>query len=282
MSVVANLSEDCEDKFSCSDPATRRPEGETSEQNTEVAEESTESMLKHVPNVPLYQCFPATPPLETRPAEHLDQGVDEKRALQVLVTEEFYPITQLKDADSFITAIRQVFEYYRRLYEEAHLMHGDVTLNSIMYRKQNGQINGVLRDYDLSLFCNISKDRSNSLQRTGTKSYVAIDLLKENPISHFYRHDLESLFYGVVILTSRYHDGREIDNAPYADWFTLGSKYLKSQKISLISGPQEEVMLTPSFEKLVRPYDDVSGRVSSKTHTSRCATPGNSNGCRVI
>jgi hypothetical protein len=35
---------------------------------------------------------------------------------------------------------------------------------------------------------------------------------------HRYRHDLESLFYVVIYVITRYHDGREIDDPPLQEW----------------------------------------------------------------
>jgi hypothetical protein len=44
--------------------------------------------------------------------------------------------------------------------------------------------------------------------RTGTKPFMAaIDLLGKPTDMHRYRHDLESLFYVIVYVTSRYDRG---------------------------------------------------------------------------
>jgi hypothetical protein len=41
--------------------------------------------------------------------------------------------------------------------------------------------------------------------RTGTPTYLAIDLLKDNPPHHTYRHELESFFY-VLLWTALHYD----------------------------------------------------------------------------
>ena len=99
------------------------------------------------------------------------------------------------------------------------------------------KVYGVLTDYDLSSW---TKDLKNdytktSQYRTGTPPYMAHELLLEtNPI-HLYRHDLESLFY-IMLLTCGRHtvsdvvdkDGRETGRRvvtrresvrPYSGWF---------------------------------------------------------------
>jgi len=66
-------------------------------------------------------------------------------------------------------------------------------VNNMMYRKKDGKIIGVLNDYDLAIF----KVNSISSSRacTGTRPFMAIDLLGKPADLHRYRHDLESMFY---------------------------------------------------------------------------------------
>jgi hypothetical protein len=113
---------------------------------------------------------------------------------------------------------------YRWLCEKAEVVHPDISLNNIMHRKEDGEIYGVLSDYDLPLFFFKKKPREGpvSKQRMGTRPYMAIDLLQPFPTKHLYRHDLEWLFYVIVVLTSRYYAGKEIANSPLQAWFNLG------------------------------------------------------------
>ena len=46
---------------------------------------------------------------------------------------------------------------------------------------------------------------------------MAIDLSGE-PTEHLYRHDLESLFYVLVWITSRFNDGKDIPDPPLQVW----------------------------------------------------------------
>ena len=101
-----------------------------------------------------------------------------------------------------------------------------------MFRRKNGQIFGVLNDFDLSVLRD--QQTPSSKQRTGTKPYLAIDLLNKDGYEHKYRHDLESFFYVIVWLTSRYHDGEEIPKPPLQDWANLGGASLQKEKAAFI------------------------------------------------
>ncbi|KAF8177018.1 hypothetical protein BJ912DRAFT_908859 [Pholiota molesta] len=102
-----------------------------------------------------------------------------------------------------------------------------------MYRKVNGGICGVLSDYDLSLFFNKPKAGPSSKQRTGTRPYMAIDLLQPTPTKHLYRHDLESLFYVILVLVTRYKKGKEIINKPPVQkWFQQSPIELREAKLA--------------------------------------------------
>ena len=103
-----------------------------------------------------------------------------------------------------------------------------------MYRiGDDEEIYGVLMDYDLSSW---TKDLTNnytktSQQRTGTPPFMAYELLDpQTNVLHLYRHDLESLFYIMLILATSYEIeaptktksggllARE-DTPPYKNWF---------------------------------------------------------------
>ena len=113
-----------------------------------------------------------------------------------------------------------------------------------MYRKKDGKVFGVLNDYDLAIFK--SNNALSSKTCTGTKPFMAIDLLGNPTDVHRYRHDLESLFYVIVYVTSRYHEGQEIDDPPLQDWEELGEVALKATKALFITGALP--LPTPFFE----------------------------------
>ena len=75
-----------------------------------------------------------------------------------------------------------------------------------MYRKIKGKVRGVLADYDLASWrSSLTLDRTKtSHQRTGTPPFMAHGLLDGSDPIHLYRHDLESLFYTMLILATHY------------------------------------------------------------------------------
>ena len=101
--------------------------------------------------------------------------------------------------------------------------------------KQERRVYGVLTDYDLSSW---TKDLKNdytktSQQRTGTPPYMAKELLEGTSVTHLYRHDLESLFYIMLLTLTRHTVGHTQDKSangplrtvmlggrpPYQHWF---------------------------------------------------------------
>ena len=136
-----------------------------------------------------------------------------------------------------------------------------------MYRKKDGKIFGVLNDYNLAIFK--SNTTPSSKTRTGTKPFMAIDLLGQNPDVHRYRHDLESMYYVIVFVTTRYHDSKEIADPPLQEWVDLGENYLKSTKVMFIT--ETPPPATPSYvtfdvwtERMRDPL--IQGRISHTRH----------------
>jgi serine/threonine protein kinase len=127
-----------------------------------------------------------------------------------------------------------LFLGYEWLYTKPGIFHRDISVNNMMYRKKDGKVFGVLNDYDLVIFK--SNNAPSSKTRTGTKPFMAIDLLGNPTDVHRYRHDLESMFYVIVYVTSRYHEGQELDDPPLQCWEELGEVALKAEKALFITG----------------------------------------------
>jgi hypothetical protein len=93
-----------------------------------------------------------------------------------------------------------------------------------MLRKEDGNVYAVLNDLDLAVSVDVKS--KSSKHRTGTTPFMAIDLLDRHPTAHMYRHDLESLFYVLVWITSRFHDRKEITDPPLQDWLESDDLFL--------------------------------------------------------
>ena len=113
------------------------------------------------------------------------------------------------------------------------------------YKTEEGErkVYGVLMDFDLSSWTAAlnGEYKITSQQRTGTPPYMAQELLKGTSPKHLYRHDLESLFYVMLLTTTRHTIGipkgwskprlvmREVSEPkelPFYYWFDQCNYYL--------------------------------------------------------
>jgi len=134
-----------------------------------------------------------------------------------------------------------------------------------MYRIIEGKVHGVLTDYDLASWtASLTRDYTKtSQQRTGTPPFMAHGLLDGTDALHLYRHDVESIFYIMLILATHYEiqapkkgeDGgvrmrQGLKELPYQSWFDEPwYKGLANYKIVFFS-KLVYPNLSPSFEDL--------------------------------
>ena len=154
----------------------------------------------------------------------------------------------------------------------AGILHRDLSLSNIMYRivrEQNSagvveeKVCGVLTDFDLASWTeDLGEDYSKtSQQRTGTPPFMAYGLLRGSDALHLYRHDLESLFYIMLILAAHYEirlpteeeEGglrmrQGLKELPYQGWFDQPSyRTLASLKRDFLSDAVD-LNLSPAFK----------------------------------
>ena len=163
---------------------------------------------------------------------------------------------------------------HRWLYEHVGILHRDLSLNNIMCRiikemnsagvREVKEVYGVLTDYDLSLWtASLTSDYTKtSQQRAGTPPFMARGLLNGTDSLHLYRHDVESLFYVILILVTRYEietpekgeDGgvrmrQGLKMLPYQSWFDQPSyEALAAFKLGAIYNLKLRLDLSPTFE----------------------------------
>ncbi|KAF8881130.1 hypothetical protein CPB85DRAFT_432249 [Mucidula mucida] len=95
-------------------------------------------------------------------------------------------------------------------------------MSNIMYRvDENSDCFGVPNDFNLaSLREDLESDTATSSQRTGTPPFMAMDLQDPDTkdVRHLYRHDLESLFYVLVMFVVRHKivNSKKRDGPAYA------------------------------------------------------------------
>ena len=174
----------------------------------------------------------------------------ERRTLRIIVQERLYPLKSLTNQRDIAQVLVDIacstyllftswslYAYaspvHRWLYDHG-ILHQDLSPNNTMYRMIMGKVHGVLMDYDLASWVSpLTQDHTKpSREPTGTPPFMAHGLLDgTNPV-HLYRHDVESLFYIILIIATRYEiqapngteDGgvwiREGD-LPFQHWFGM-------------------------------------------------------------
>ncbi|KAF8914748.1 hypothetical protein CPB85DRAFT_1433490 [Mucidula mucida] len=259
-------------------PTSRTSEAEFMQSVQEVAAHSgADWVLDHVPNILHSQDFPHLPDQvggrlsaflnslhEDDWASSPGEFKYEDRVMRVSVHEKLYKLSELDTVSNHAQVFHDVVQVHRWLYDFPRILHRDISHSNIMWHRRRGRICGVLNDFDLSSF----RDNTapSSKQRTGTRPYMARELHQGAKISirHLYRHDLESFFYVLLLLTGAYKllDEPEVDEitkekcyllgdekSPYKEWSSLHESLLKSEKEGLVRSPLNPYT-HPSFQKL--------------------------------
>ena len=218
-----------------------------------------------------------------RDAQFVDERFEyERRTLRVIIQERLHSLkslTNVKDIGQVFLDIacsmRVPFSprlpyahsgpVHRWLLDQPGILHRDLSFKNIMCRiiKKLGakdEVYGVLTDYDLSSWAASLKNdyTKTSQQRTGTPPYMAHELLRGASDIHLYRHDVESLFY-IMLLTCARHQFDLRKEArwpvvmregklPYEDWFNEPN-YAKLGKVKAsFFSHWEAIELSPAFE----------------------------------
>lgn len=125
----------------------------------------------------------------------------------------------------------------------------DISFGGLMYRKNaNGEfLCGVLNDWDLGKLDGKGKQ---SLFRTGTRAFLATDLLLGGDAVHFERHDWESNFYVLVWITARYENKKEVKTDDLLDWTDFGDIPSRNAKLAYLHDFDARPRLRPMYEAL--------------------------------
>ncbi|KAF8915052.1 hypothetical protein CPB85DRAFT_1560521 [Mucidula mucida] len=171
-------------------------------------------VLQHLPRILHSEDLPIIPGstqahvaeiLHTASCNTCEEDCDENRTLRIVIMEELLPIGTLRNASEFAQVFFDVLNCHKWLYDNPRILHRDISMSNIMYRRgDDGAVYGVLNDMDLSSF--VADLEATSFMRTGTPPFMAVDLLRSHNSEtvHLYRHDLESLFYVMLILSTRH------------------------------------------------------------------------------
>ena len=137
---------------------------------------------------------------------------------------------------------------------EKKIAHRDISVGNLMVRMDaNGKFNcGVLNDWDLAKVDGISTE---SLFRTGTRAFLARDLLKTVNTLHIERFDWESALYALIWITTRYEDGEEKDTDALRQWFNIDDGIASNAKYVYINVFEERPELK-TFKLLILHWID--------------------------
>ncbi|PBK66026.1 hypothetical protein ARMSODRAFT_366773 [Armillaria solidipes] len=190
-------------------------------------------------------------------------AIYEERLLRITVSERLFPITDLTNVKDIAQAFLDILQCHRWLYDHAKILHRDISMANVMYRKRpkDDKVCGVLNDFDLSSLLPLME--AASLHRTGTPPYTAHDLLGHSDLSHLYRHDVEALYCVLLILCCRYEiveiekvpTLRPLQNnpsdMPFAEWFDRSRTWrgLSADKAQFLCASEtlEPIPISPSF-----------------------------------
>lgn len=180
------------------------------------------------------------------------------RALRVQVFGPIYePISSIADIPAlqkaFISCVQGAFYLiencgqnpyrtlgYFELYSKTRILHRNMSPNSLMH---DGSGRGLIVDLDqsinvdgLKLVDGTGTAASLPGPASGTPSFLAIDLLNlqaqgtTSPITHYYRYELESLFYSLAWISAHFHYGQLTWSTALGDWLSGDPRIISASK----------------------------------------------------
>ncbi|KAF5371089.1 hypothetical protein D9757_010794 [Collybiopsis confluens] len=175
---------------------------------------------------------------------------------------------------SFATEFAQVFydilQIHRWLYVHPKILHRDLSMTNVMFRREGDEVYGVLNDFDLSSFCE-RMDKDPTLKHgTGSKPYMAHDLLDADwDKGHFYRHDLESLFYIIPIISCHCTQPTvRASSLPFKWWFNRPDQEISDAKFRFLMIGSPRPLLQTYFNGFT-PWVHHMHRIFSRGYKSR-------------
>ncbi|KIK54085.1 hypothetical protein GYMLUDRAFT_49028 [Collybiopsis luxurians FD-317 M1] len=234
--------------------ATRTAENVLVMKARDSANKSDEWALEHLPEI--IDCVDLTSihddSVQKRLYELLGSKSYEQRILRVSFHEPLEPLMNLKSPLELAQVIYDIVQIHQWLCEVPKILHRDISIGNIMFKRVGDKVFGVLNDFDLA-FCPEYSEQPSSKHRTGTTPFMAYDLLDNDwKRGHMYRHDLESIFYVLLIVCCHYEEfGRPLpsEERPYLDWFTESATTVSKSKFKFVASPPTGPLpIQPLFE----------------------------------
>ncbi|KAJ3719640.1 hypothetical protein DFJ43DRAFT_1096599 [Lentinula guzmanii] len=220
----------------------------------ELAQGEHAWVLNHLPNI---YCSFDIPFRDGLPQDNFKKEFedgDEMRVVRGSIQEELKPLSSLKTAKEYSQVFCDIIQCQHWVWKCAQIFHRDVSKGNFMVREKDGKKYGVLNDWDLAIWLNNERDEPTSFIRTGTRPYMAHEQQSvhwKGP--HRYRHDLESIFYVMLLFVCLYSDPNEkvphleIKESRYEEWHWRDDEFLHDKKISVIYAAPFRPPVTPFF-----------------------------------
>ncbi|KAJ3904165.1 hypothetical protein F5879DRAFT_922469 [Lentinula edodes] len=134
----------------------------------------------------------------------------EMRVVRGIIMEELHPLSSLETERECAQLFYDIVQCHHWAWKYPQILHRDISTGNIMVHAMNGRKYGVLNDWDLASWFNTQNEVSTSKFRTGTKPYMAHEQHSSDwQGPHRFRHDLESVFYVILLLVSLYSSPTE-------------------------------------------------------------------------
>ncbi|KAJ3723114.1 kinase-like domain-containing protein [Lentinula raphanica] len=179
--------------------------------------------LEHLPNIVDSIALPYDKTTIQRRLKKPLKEQDEDCVMRVTLLDKLQPLAELDNPSELAQVFYDILQIHQWLYECPRILHRDISMGNIMFRRIDGKVYGVLNDFDLSCRLKDMDKGPTFKHRTGTRPFMSHELL--NPgwqDGHYYRHDIESLFYVVLCMACRYESPGVAAAEPrtYAEWFS--------------------------------------------------------------
>ncbi|KAI5120094.1 hypothetical protein M0805_001250 [Coniferiporia weirii] len=193
--------------------------------------------------------------------KRLGADFEDNRIFRAIVFEVLFPVYEVVDLSVYKRLFREIVQGHHFLFtaslltdsraiKHCDIKHRDISVENVMYRiLPDGTLRGVLNDWDLAKVGS-SKEENPKGTRTGTRPFMAIDLLEAEPPDHVERFDWESIFYVLLWIGCHYINGREIEGIVFVDWLEHDLGKLKKFKRSDL-GDFDFKKITDHFKPLV-------------------------------
>ncbi|KAJ3900553.1 hypothetical protein F5879DRAFT_407564 [Lentinula edodes] len=198
-------------------------------------------VLNHLPEI--YYSFDIDCSAESPQAQLKDIFGEEyeMHVVRGIIMEELHPLSTLKTEKECAQVFYDIVQCHHWAWKYPQILHRDISEGNIMVREKDRQKYGVLNDWDLAIWLKEWKEGSTSKFRTGTKPYMAYEQHSsqwQGP--HRFRHDLESVFYVILLLVSLYSSPTEKVRFPstgdhrYEKWHKQDDGVLLGQKGNIV------------------------------------------------